>query len=81
MARRLFEKLFPDHTDLVMEAAVSARSRGDLARAAELARRCLEMGDAPADYAATMGAGTFLALSLLANLSEPPGFSLRSLLG
>jgi tetratricopeptide (TPR) repeat protein len=65
--------LFPDHTDLVMEAAVSARSRGDLARAAELAERCLEMGDAPADYAATMGAGTFLALSLLADIRARQG--------
>ena len=65
--------LFPDHTDLVMEAAVSARSRGDLVRSAELAERCLEMGDAPADYAATMGTGTFLALSLLADVRARQG--------
>jgi tetratricopeptide (TPR) repeat protein len=65
--------LFPDHTDLVMEAAVSARSRGDLRRAAELAERCLQMGDAPADYAATMGAGTFLALTLLADIRRQQG--------
>jgi tetratricopeptide (TPR) repeat protein len=65
--------LFPDHTDLVLEAAVSARSRDDLVRAAELAERCLEMGDAPADYAATMGAGTFLALSLLADIRNLQG--------
>jgi tetratricopeptide (TPR) repeat protein len=65
--------LFPDHTDLVLEAAVSARSRGDLAEAADLAERCLAMGDAPADYAATMGAGTFLALSLLADIRAQQG--------
>jgi tetratricopeptide (TPR) repeat protein len=64
---------FPDHTDLVIEAAVSARSRGDLAGAAALAERCLQMGDAPADYAATMGAGTFLALSLLAEIRAAQG--------
>jgi tetratricopeptide (TPR) repeat protein len=65
--------LFPDHTDLVLEAALSARSRGDLVRAAELASRCLEMGDAPADYASTMGAGTFLALTLLAEIRSAMG--------
>ena len=65
--------LFPDHTDLVLEAAVSARSRRDLVGAATLAERCLEMGDAPADYAATMGAGTFLALALLAEIRSEQG--------
>lgn len=64
---------FPDHTDLVLEAAVSARSIRDLAGAAALAERCLEMGDAPADYAATMGAGTFLALALLAEIRAEQG--------
>ncbi len=64
---------FPDHTDLVLEAAVSARSRGDLAAAAALAERCLEMGDAPAEYAATMGSGTFLALSFLAEIRAQQG--------
>jgi tetratricopeptide (TPR) repeat protein len=64
---------FPDHTDLVLEAAVSARSRGDLAGAAALAERCLEMGDAPAEYAATMGSGTFLALAFLAEIRAQQG--------
>ncbi len=64
---------FPDHTDLVLEAAVTARSRGDLAGAAALAERCLAMGDAPADYAATMGAGTFLALALLGEIRSAQG--------
>jgi tetratricopeptide (TPR) repeat protein len=65
--------LFPDHTDLVMEAALSARATGDRERARELAQRCLEMGDAPAKYAATVGAGSFLALSLLAELARDAG--------
>jgi tetratricopeptide (TPR) repeat protein len=64
---------FPDHTDLVLEAALTARSRGDLRQAAELAERCLEMGDAPAEYASTTGAGTFLALTLLAEVHAAQG--------
>ena len=64
---------FPDHTDLVLEAALAARSRGDLCKAAELARRCLEMGDAPAEYASTTGAGTFLAMTLLAEVHAALG--------
>ena len=64
---------FPDHTDLVLEAALAARSRGDLRKAAELARRCLEMGDAPAEYASTTGAGTFLAMTLLAEVHAALG--------
>jgi len=64
---------FPDHTDLVLEAALAARSRGDLRNAAELARRCLEMGDAPAEYASTTGAGTFLAMTLLAEVHAALG--------
>src|SRR5262249_34987605 len=42
---------YPDHTDLVLEQALCARDEGDLRDAAELAERCLEMGDAPARYA------------------------------
>jgi len=64
---------FPDHTDLVLEAALAARSRGDLRKAAELAERCLEMGDAPAEYASTTGAGTFLAMTLLAEIHAAVG--------
>ena len=64
---------FPDHTDLVLEATVTARSRGDLVGAAALAERCLAMGDAPADYSATMGAGTFLALALLGEIRLAQG--------
>jgi tetratricopeptide (TPR) repeat protein len=64
---------FPDHTDLVLEAALAARSRGDLRRAGELAERCLEMGDAPAEYASTTGAGTFLAMTLLAEIHAAQG--------
>jgi len=64
---------FPDHTDLVLEAALAARSRGDLRQAGDLAERCLEMGDAPAEYASTTGAGTFLAMTLLAEIHAAQG--------
>ena len=64
---------YPDHTDLVMEAALSAREQGDLDRARELAERCLEMGDAPNRYAATVGSGTFLALTVLAEIHAAQG--------
>jgi tetratricopeptide (TPR) repeat protein len=64
---------YPDHTDLVMEAALSAREQGDLERARQLAERCLEMGDAPNQYAATVGTGTFLAMTVLAEIRAAQG--------
>jgi tetratricopeptide (TPR) repeat protein len=64
---------FPDHTDLVFEEAVLAREEGELDRAAALAERCLQMGDAPATYAATVGAGSHLALVLLAEVRVAQG--------
>lgn len=64
---------FPDHTDLVLEAALCAWQEGDLAEAERLARRCLAMGDAPAQYVATVGSGSYLALSLLGELRRAQG--------
>jgi tetratricopeptide (TPR) repeat protein len=64
---------FPDHTDLVLEDALCAKEQGDLVAARTLAERCLEMGDAPTRYAATVGAGSFLAGCLLAELEERNG--------
>jgi len=64
---------YPDHTDLVMEAALSAREQGDLVRARELAEQCLAMGDAPNMYAATVGTGTFLAMTVLAEIHAAQG--------
>ncbi len=62
---------FPGFTDLVLEQALAniALSEGD--RAIELFERCIEMGDAPRRYSATVGSGTrlprvFLAETLLA---------------
>jgi tetratricopeptide (TPR) repeat protein len=76
----------PDHTDLHFELALCARADGDRAEATRLAEQCLKLGDAPARYAAIVGSGTFLALSLLGELAEEQGdaeaaeaFYLRSL--
>lgn len=66
-------RAFPDHTDLVLELALCARQEGELAEAERLARRCLAMGDAPAQYVATVGSGSYLALSLLADLRHEQG--------
>jgi tetratricopeptide (TPR) repeat protein len=65
--------LLPDYTDLVLESALLARDGGEPGRAAALAERCLEMGDAPARYAASLGSGTYLPLNLLASLREAAG--------
>jgi len=64
---------YPDHTDLVLEDAMCARELGSPAEARSLALRCLDMGDAPARYAATVGSGTFLATCLLAELEQAAG--------
>jgi tetratricopeptide (TPR) repeat protein len=76
----------PDHTDLHFELALCARAEGDLVATERLARKCLELGDAPTRYAAVVGSGTYLALSLLGETAERQGkrddaesFYLRSL--
>ncbi|HZO36583.1 MAG TPA: glycosyltransferase [Solirubrobacteraceae bacterium] len=70
-ARRFAEEvlpLFPGFTDLVYEQARAARDAGDDRGAHALLERCLEMGDAPSRYTATLGCGTFLPLIGLAEL-------------
>ena len=66
-------RLFPELTDLVLEQALLARAGGEGERAAELLRRCLEMGDAPSRYSPTVGAGSFVALVRLAELEAERG--------
>ena len=65
--------VYPDHTDLFFQLALCAHDEGDHEAAAELAERCLAMGDSDARYAATMGTGSFLALSLLADVRRKQG--------
>jgi len=61
--------LFPGFTDLVFHQAAVARERGDLDGARRLYERCLEMGDAPSKYSATVGCGSYLSLMALAALA------------
>ena len=65
--------LFPEFTDLVLEQATSRRAVGEPEQAEELYHRCLELGDAPARYGATVGAGTFLPRLALARLHMDRG--------
>jgi tetratricopeptide (TPR) repeat protein len=64
-------EVFPGFTDLVFHQAGIARERGDLDGARRLFQRCLEMGDAPAKYSATVGCGSYLALIQLAQMAQP----------
>jgi glycosyltransferase involved in cell wall biosynthesis len=59
---------FPGFTDVVLEQALAAAGAGDLERAEELLRRCLEMGDGPSRYSAAVGCGSYRALVPLAEV-------------
>jgi tetratricopeptide (TPR) repeat protein len=65
--------LLPGYTDIVLEQAAAQRAQGATATAIELFERCLEMGDAPARYTATIGAGTIHARVQLADLLVAEG--------
>jgi glycosyltransferase involved in cell wall biosynthesis len=65
--------MYQDHTDLVFEQALCAREEGDAESAAAFAESCLEMGDAPSQYAATVGSGSHLALTLLGDVRAAQG--------
>lgn len=60
--------LLPGFTDVVLEQATAQRHLGDVDTALALYARCLEMGDAPRRYTASIGAGTFHAAVALADL-------------
>jgi glycosyltransferase involved in cell wall biosynthesis/thioredoxin-like negative regulator of GroEL len=61
-------RLLPDFTDVVLEQAMAHRGLGDAETAIAHFERSIAMGDAPARYSATVGAGTFHARNLLAEL-------------
>jgi glycosyltransferase involved in cell wall biosynthesis len=65
--------MFPGFTDLVLEQAHSYAEQANFAKAAELFELCLEMGDAPSKYSATVGCGTFFALVGLAEVRRHQG--------
>jgi glycosyltransferase involved in cell wall biosynthesis len=58
--------LLPGFTDVVLEQALAARSAGDHETALARFEQCVAMGDAPARYSATVGAGTYHARNLMA---------------
>jgi tetratricopeptide (TPR) repeat protein len=59
---------FEGFTDLVFEQAWAALAMGDIGAAMNYFERCIEMGDAPSRYTATVGCGTHLARIALAEL-------------
>jgi glycosyltransferase involved in cell wall biosynthesis len=64
---------FPGFTDVVLEQALAAAAAGELERAEELLRRCLEMGDGPSRYSAAVGCGSYRALVPLAEVLRVRG--------
>ncbi len=64
---------FPGFTDLVLEQALAAHALDQPERAIELLERCIEMGDAPSRYTATLGSGTYLPSIQLAELRHARG--------
>jgi len=64
---------FPGFTDLVLEQARAAIALGQEEQAIELCERCIEMGDAPRRYTATVGCGTYLPRLHLAELKRAQG--------
>jgi GT2 family glycosyltransferase/tetratricopeptide (TPR) repeat protein len=61
----------PAYTDLVFELALCSLAAGEPDQARALLGRCLAQGDAPPNFAATLGAGSHLARELLDALSRP----------
>jgi tetratricopeptide (TPR) repeat protein len=66
-------ELFGDFTDLVFEQALLASARGERERAIERCERCLQMGEAPGRYTATVGSGSYLPMLQLAELKRAQG--------
>jgi tetratricopeptide (TPR) repeat protein len=64
---------FPGFTDVVLEQALAAAAAGELERAEELLRRCLEMGDGPSRYSSAVGCGSYRALVPLADVLRRRG--------
>jgi tetratricopeptide (TPR) repeat protein len=64
---------FPGFTDLVLEQAFVAVALGQDDRAIELYELCMQMGDAPRRYTATVGCGTYLPRVYLADFKRSRG--------
>ncbi|MGD0196487.1 MAG: glycosyltransferase [Solirubrobacteraceae bacterium] len=59
---------FPNFTDLVFEQATASLALGQIDEAIAYYERCIELGDAPVRYTATVGCGTYLPRIALAEL-------------
>jgi tetratricopeptide (TPR) repeat protein len=64
---------FPGFTDLVLEQAIASNALAQQEQAIELLERCIEMGDAPSRYTATVGSGSYLPRIQLAELRRLEG--------
>ena len=62
-------KVLPDCTDLVLEQANAAFVLGHLQESRELCRRCIELGDAPAEQGGIVGSGTYMPRIALARMA------------
>lgn len=69
---------YPGFTDVVFEQASAAHALGDHDAALRLYERCLEMGDAPSRYTATVGMGTYLPTIAIAELCHARGETARA---
>ena len=65
--------IFPNFTDLVFEIGLAHLHAGHRPRARELFARCVEMGDAPSLYSATVGCGSYSALGALGEVERAMG--------
>ncbi len=63
----------PGFTDLVLEQALAEIALGHVQSAGDLLERCIEMGDAPHRYTATVGSGTYIPMVHLAELKRTQG--------
>jgi glycosyltransferase involved in cell wall biosynthesis len=66
---------YPGFTDLVYEQASALLALGRADEALATYERCLEMGDAPSRYTATVGMGTFLPTIAIAEIHHARGES------
>ncbi len=64
---------FPAFTDLVLEQAYSSLALGREAEARALFVECLQMGDAPSQYTAGLGCGSYLPRLALAEIHASHG--------
>jgi tetratricopeptide (TPR) repeat protein len=64
---------FPGFTDLVLEQGAASVALGEVERAISYYERCIELGDAPRRYTATVGCGTFLPRIALGELRHARG--------